>query len=210
MSEAIFHLNASVREDLGKGASRRLRREDKVPAVLYGGNESPLSLTLDHNKVLQAQEFETFYSQVITLNVDGKKVETIIKDMQRHPYKPKILHLDFQRVVAGEKLHTEIPVHFINEGTCPGVKTGGGVVEHHINTIDVLVEPKNLPEFITVDLATLQLGDTLHLSDVALPNGVESVELAKGPEHDVAVVTVNAPKGTAASDADSDNEEGGE
>ncbi|MGQ8365649.1 50S ribosomal protein L25/general stress protein Ctc [Glaciecola sp. 1036] len=209
MSDAIFNLDASVRNDLGKGASRRLRHEGKVPAILYGGNEEPQAITLEHNKVIQAQEFEAFYSHVLTLNVDGKKVEALVKDMQRHPYKPKVTHIDFQRVIAGEKLHTNIPVHFLNEEKAKGVKVDGGHVEHHMNEIEITCLPKDLPEFIEVDLINVELGQTLHLTDITLPKGVESVELAKGDDHDLAVVTIKAAKGPSASEAEEGSDEEG-
>ena len=205
MSEAIFNLDASVRTDLGKGASRRLRREDKLPGIIYGGEEAPVSITLAHNKVVQAADFEAFYSHVLTLNVDGKAIEVLVKDMQRHPYKPKITHIDFQRVIAGQDVHTNVPLHFVNEETSAAVKAGG-VAEHHVTEIEVTCLPKNLPEFIEVDMAGVEMGQTLHLSDLTLPAGVSSVELAKNDEaHDLAVVTVKpAPK---AADAEEDGEE---
>ena len=177
MSDAIFTLDASIRTDLGKGASRRLRHQDKVPAILYGGEDAPVSITLDHNKVLQAQEFEAFYSHVLTINVEGKKVEALVKDMQRHPYKPKVMHIDF--------------------------KTEGGHAEHHMADIEITCMPKDLPEFIEVDLMDVALGQTLHISDIKLPKGVESVELTKGESHDLAVVTVKTAKGPAVEDEDS-------
>lgn len=202
MSEAIFNLDASVRTDLGKGASRRLRREDKLPGIIYGGEEAPVSITLAHNKVFQASEFEAFYSHVLTLNVDGKAVEVLVKDMQRHPYKPKITHIDFQRVIAGQAVHTNVPVHFINEEKSAAVKAGG-VAEHHLTEIEVTCQPKDLPEFIEVDMAGIEMGQTLHLSDLTLPAGVSSVELAKNDEaHDLAVVTVKPAKGAAAEDSE--------
>ena len=206
MSDAIFTLDAVVREDLGKGASRRLRHADKVPAILYGGEEASVSLTLDHNKVLQAQEFEAFYSHVLTLNIDGKPVEALIKDIQRHPYKPKILHLDFQRVVEGHKVHTNVPIHFVNEGSNAAVKAGG-VVEHHVNEIEVTCLPKDLPEFIEVDVAGVDMDHTLHLSDVALPEGISSVELAKGEGHDLAVLTIKASRAAASGEGEEETEE---
>jgi large subunit ribosomal protein L25 len=202
MSEAIFNLDASVRTDLGKGASRRLRREDKLPGIIYGGEEAPVSITLAHNKVFQASEFEAFYSHVLTLNVDGKATEVLVKDMQRHPFKPKITHIDFQRVVAGQAVHTNVPVHFINEEKSAAVKAGG-VAEHHLTEIEVTCQPKDLPEFIEVDMAGVEMGQTLHLSDLTLPAGVSSVELAKNDEaHDLAVVTVKPAKGAAAEDSE--------
>jgi large subunit ribosomal protein L25 len=203
MSDAIFTLDASIRTDLGKGASRRLRHQDKVPAILYGGEDAPVSITLDHNKVLQAQEFEAFYSHVLTINVEGKKVEALVKDMQRHPYKPKVMHIDFQRVIAGQALQTNVPLHFINEEAAPSIKTEGGHAEHHMADIEITCMPKDLPEFIEVDLMDVALGQTLHISDIKLPKGVESVELTKGESHDLAVVTVKTAKGPAVEDEDS-------
>ena len=202
MSEAIFNLDASVRTDLGKGASRRLRREDKLPGIIYGGEEAPVSITLAHNKVVQAADFEAFYSHVLTLNVDGKALEVLVKDMQRHPYKPKITHIDFQRVIAGQDVHTNVPLHFVNEETSAAVKAGG-VAEHHVTEIEVTCQPKDLPEFIEVDMAAVEMGQTLHLSDLTLPAGVASVELAKNDEaHNLAVVTVKPAKGAAAEDSE--------
>lgn len=206
MSEAIFNLDASVRADLGKGASRRLRHEGKVPAILYGAGKDPIALTLEHNKVVQAQDFEAFYSHVLTLNIEGKKVEALVKDMQRHPFKPKVTHIDFQRVVAGEKLHTNVPIHFINEDKAPGIKNDGGYADHAMQELEVTCLPKDLPEFIEVDMAKIEMGQTLHLSDIALPKGVESVELAKGEGHDLALVTIKAPKGPSKSDDESEEE----
>ena len=205
MSEAIFNLDASVRTDLGKGASRRLRREDKLPGIIYGGEEAPVSITLDHNKVNNSADFEAFYSHVLTLNLDGKPVEVLVKDMQRHPYKPKIMHIDFQRVIAGEDVHTNVPIHFVNEEKSAAAKAGG-IAEHHVTEIEVTCQPKDLPEFIEVDMAAVEMGQTVHLSDLTLPAGVSSVELAKNDEaHDLAVVTVKpAPK---AADAEEDGEE---
>ena len=205
MSEANFKLDASVRTDLGKGASRRLRREDKLPGIIYGGEEAPVSITLDHNKVNNSADFEAFYSHVLEINLDGKVVEVLVKDMQRHPFKPKITHIDFQRVIAGQDVHTNVPLHFVNEENSAAVKAGG-IAEHHVTEIEVTCLPKNLPEFIEVDMAGVEMGQTLHLSDLTLPAGVSSVELAKNDEaHDLAVVTVKpAPK---AADAEEDGEE---
>ena len=207
MSDAIFTLDAEVRTDLGKGASRRLRHADKVPAILYGADKEPVSLTLDHNKVIQAQEFEAFYSHVLTLNIGSEKVEALLKDVQRHPFKPKILHLDFQRVDANKKVHTNVPLHFINEDSAPAIKTQGGHAEHHVNDVEITCLPANLPEFIEVDLNDVELGQTLHLSDIKLPEGVALVELAKGADHDQAVVTVKTAKGASAEAASEGEEE---
>ena len=195
----LFTLDAEVRTDLGKGASRRLRHANKVPAILYGEGKEPVSLTLAHNKVWRAQQEEAFYSHVLTLNVDGKPVECLIKDMQRHPYKNLVMHLDFLRVDATHAVHTNVPVHFINE---EAVAKKGATVAHHVSEIAISCLPGKLPEFIEVDVANLEVGQTLHLSDVKLPEGVTSDELAKGAEHDLAVVTANAPKGKADDEAE--------
>lgn len=208
MSEAIFELDAEVRTDLGKGASRRLRRAEKVPAILYGADKEPVSLTLEHNKVIQAQEFEAFYSHVLTLNIGGEKVEALVKDMQRHPYKPKVMHLDFLRVDATHAVHMTVPLHFINEDSADSIKLQGGHAEHHMADVEISCLPANLPEFIEVDIANVALGQTLHLSDLNLPEGVSLIELQKGEGHDLAVVTVKAAKG--GSDEASDSAEGEE
>ncbi len=199
MSDAIFNLDAEVRTDLGKGASRRLRHADKVPAILYGSDKEPVALTLAHNKVLQAQEFEAFYSHVLTLNIGGEKVEALLKDMQRHPYKNIIMHLDFIRIDAKHTISTNAPIHFLNEESV--VKLGASVA-HHMTEIAISCLPKDLPEFIEVDVANLEVGQTLHLSDIKLPKGVTSDELEKGEDHDQAVVTANAAKGPSEADQD--------
>lgn len=187
----LFTLDAELRTDLGKGASRRLRHANKVPAILYGEGQEPVSLTLEHKNVFRAQQEEAFYSHVLTLNIAGKPVECLIKDMQRHPFKDIVMHLDFLRIDAKHALHTNVPVHFINE---ENVAKTGATIAHHVTEIAVSCLPKDLPEFIEVDLADLEVGQTLHLSDVKLPKGVSSDELAKGESHDQAVVTANAPK----------------
>jgi len=198
MSTIDFVIHAELRTDTGKGASRRLRRAEKVPAILYGADKEAVSITLDHNKVNNMADHEAFYSHILTLVIDGKKHEAILKDVQRHPYKPKLTHLDFQRVVKGQKLHTHVPVHFINE---EAVVKKGGAVAHHVSEIEVSCLPSQLPEFIEVDLTNVELGQTLHLSDITLPEGVSSIELAKGESHDLAVVTIKAAKGKAADEA---------
>jgi large subunit ribosomal protein L25 len=200
MSDAIFKLDATVRTDLGKGASRRLRHTGKVPAIIYGAGKEPVSITLEHNKVAQAAEFEAFYSHVLTIKIDGKKEEALIKDMQRHPFKPKIMHIDFLRIVAGELLTVNVPIHFINEDSADAIKLDGGHAEHHMNEIEISCMPKDIPEYIEVDVANVAMDQTLHLSDIPLPKGTESVELSKGEEHDLAVVTIKQAKVQAVED----------
>jgi len=208
-----FELNASVRHDLGKGASRRLRQENKVPAVIYGGGGEPMPLVLEHNKVLHSLEREAFYSHILTINIDGKTEKAVLKDLQRHPFKPAVLHLDLQRVNETEKLRMHVPLHFIGEDVAPGVKQSGGVVSHLINDVEIDCLPKDLPEFIQVDVSSLQLNETVHLSDLKLPAGVELVQLHHGPEHDLPVVSIHLLRGIKEDEAvveegEGENEEG--
>jgi len=210
MSDAIFKLDATVRTDLGKGASRRLRHEGKVPAIIYGAGKDPVSITLDHNKVTQAQDFEAFYSHVLTINVDGKKEEALIKDMQRHPYKLKVMHIDFLRIVAGELLTVNVPIHFINEEEADAIKLDGGHAEHHMNEIEISCLPKHIPEYIEVDVSGVEMDQTLHLSDITLPKNTESVELSKGEEHDLAVVTIKPAKVVVDEDEEADDSDAAE
>ncbi|RUO32139.1 50S ribosomal protein L25 [Aliidiomarina sedimenti] len=199
MSQPNYAFNAEIRTDMGKGASRRLRREGKVPAVLYGAGKEAVALTLEHDKVNNAADHEGFYSHILTLTIDGKKVEAIVKDMQRHPFKLKILHLDFQRVDAKQELHTNVPLHFLNE---EDAQKAGGVIVHHLNEVEITVLPKDLPEYIEIDLAGMNVGDNIHLTDLKLPKGVTLVELTKGDDHDQVVVTVSAKKTEAEETAD--------
>jgi large subunit ribosomal protein L25 len=190
-----FELEASIRQDMGKGASRRLRRDKKVPAILYGGNAAPVALVMDHDKVKHSLDYEAFYSHILTVKVDGKAEKAVLKDLQRHPFKPTILHMDLQRISADEKLRMNVPLHFTGEDVAPGVKQGGGVISHLINDVEIACLPKDLPEFIEVDVSTLDLNETVHLSDLKLTSGVELVELQHGPEHDLPVVSIHLPRG---------------
>lgn len=187
-------IKATVRKDAGKGASRRLRRSGQVPAVVYGGHAEPASIEILHNTVWLASAHEWFYSSIIDLNVDGKVQQVILRDMQRHPVKPLIMHMDFLRVSADELIRVRVPLHFLNQETSPAGKAGGVVITHEVNEVEVSCLPGNLPEFIEVDLASLKAGDTLHLSDIKLPAGVTIPELKLGKEHDVAVVIARQSK----------------
>ncbi len=191
-----FTVEAELRTDMGKGASRRLRHEEKFPAVVYGTGKDPVSLTLDHKKFLHNLENEAFYSHILTLSVDGKDEQVILKDLQRHPAKLAIMHADFLRVSATEKLHLRVPLHFINAEECPGAKEGG-LVTHSITEIEVACLPKDLPEFLEVDLASLELDHSVHMSDITAPAGVELVELSHGAEHDQPVASVHMPRGVS-------------
>ena len=176
------------REDEGKGASRRLRHAAKIPAIVYGGELKPVSIQLDHEAVWLASQNEWFYSSILDLSLGGDIQKVLLRDMQRHPYRQQIMHLDFQRVNENETLRTAVPLHFVNEDKSPAGKSAEVVVTHELNEIVVECLPKNLPEFIEIDLSTLSVGDIVHLSDIKLPEGVEVPELKLGKEHDVAVV----------------------
>ena len=198
-----FKLNVKVRNDMGKGASRRLRRLDKeVPAIIYGGKSAPQSISLSQNEFDKALANEAFYSHIITLDVDGKSEDVILKDLQRHPAKPVILHADFLRVSKTQKLQTKVPLHFINEDNCVGVKLGGGLLSHNMTELDISCLPANLPEYIEIDMEQMDIGDSLSLSDVKLPEGVVIPELAMGEDHDHQVVAVNEPRRAEAADQD--------
>jgi large subunit ribosomal protein L25 len=195
MSDA-FEFAAEVREDKGKGASRRLRRlADQVPAILYGGDKDPQPLTLIRKDLEKALENEAFYSHVLTINVGKTKEKAILKDLQRHPAKDRVMHADFMRVSDDVKIKVNVPIHFLNEDNCVGVKTEGGMVQHSETDVEVLCLPANIPEYVEVDMLEVAVGDIIHLSDIKLPEGVESVALSHGEDHDLAVASVLAPKG---------------
>lgn len=188
-----FALNAEVRSDLGKGASRRLRRNvSMVPAVIYGGDKAPQSISLLAKDLAKLLENEAAFSHVLSLDVAGTQESVVIKALQRHPAKGFVLHADFQRVVAGQKLTAHVPLHFINEATAVGVKQQGGEISHTINEVEVSCLPKDLPEFIEVDMAAVEVGQTVHMSDLKLPKGVELVALAHG--NDLAVSNIHASR----------------
>lgn len=189
-----FNLIAESREDQGKGASRRLRRQGKVPAILYGGGRPPRALSFDHNKVLQQLEQESFYSSILTVKVGDKSQPAILKDVQRHPAKRQILHIDMQRIVEDEEIRMYVPLHFVGDQAAPGVKLGGGTVSRLITDVEVTCLPKDLPEYIEVDVSNLELGDMLYLSDIKVPEGVHIPLLAQGEEQDQAIVSVQVLK----------------
>jgi len=194
MATMKFELEAEIRADIGKGASRRLRHANKVPAVVYGGNEKSLSLTLDHNKTLHALSHEAFYSHILNLKIDKTTEKVILKDVQRDPAKPRIAHIDFLRVRADQQLHMHVPLHFIGEENAPGLKEGG-VFSHLMSDVEVVCLPANLPEFIEVDVSGMMLDQTLHLSDLKLGKGVELAAFAHGAEgHDHPVISIHIPR----------------
>ncbi|EKD54270.1 MAG: 50S ribosomal protein L25 [uncultured bacterium] len=194
MATIKFELEADVRQDIGKGASRRLRHTDKVPAVIYGAGEAPESLTLDHNKALNALSHEAFYSHILTLKVGKKNEKVILKAVQRHPAKPRIAHIDFLRIRADQKLHMHVPFHFLGEENAPGLKEGGAF-SHLMNDVEVVCLPADLPEFIEIDASNLLLDQSIHLSELKLPKGVELAAFAHGVEgHDQAIISIHIPR----------------
>ena len=188
-----LEFNANKRDDQGTGASRRLRRTGRIPGILYGGATAAQPIDIDHSELFQLLRKEAFYSSVLNVNLDGKKEMCLLRDVQRHPYRPVILHADFQRVDATSKLHQKVPLHFINADVAPGVKLSGGMVQHVMTDLDVRCLAKDLPAFIEVDLKELALGHSLHVSNVALPAGVEAV-LHRGEDPVVATVLIRGGK----------------
>ncbi|WP_454786008.1 50S ribosomal protein L25/general stress protein Ctc [Legionella sp. WA2024007413] len=188
-------LEAQARTDMGKGASRRLRRlENKVPAVIYGGDKKPMSIHFQHNKVVKALETESIYSSVFDITVDGKVEHVILKALQRHPYKPVVMHMDLQRVSKTDILVKLVPIHFINEEKAPGIKAGG-IINHTMTQVEIRCQAKDLPEFISVDMSEVKMDDIIHLSHLKLPKGVQlTVDVTDG-SHDAPVVSIHMPRG---------------
>ncbi len=210
-----IELNATVREDMGKGASRRLRHANKVPAIIYGSDKDPVALTMEQKDVQYVLPNEAFYSQVLSLNIDGKKEDVLLRDLQHHPYKTTIMHLDFIRVDANKKVHVHVPLHFIGEDVAPGVKHEGGAISHIVMEVEVECLPKSIPQFIEVDLSEMHMGEIVHLTDIKLPEHVEILALKQGEEHDTAVATIHARKvaaepETEGSAPEAGKEEGGD
>ena len=203
-----FLLNAELRTDLGKGASRRLRHAGKVPAILYGTGKDPVSLTFVHTELAHQIDNEAFFSHILKVKIGGKDEQAIVKDLQRHPSRPIIMHIDLQRVSATEKIRVQVPIHFVNEENSPGVSEGG-LVAHSLTEVEIACFPGDLPEYIEADLSGLALGDIFHLSDLKLPKGAEVVELTHGESHDQAIASVHMPRAEKVEDETS-VEEGGE
>ncbi len=192
-------LNATLRDEMGTGASRRLRRTGMVPAIVYGGKSGPVSITLEQREIQKEMKQDSFYSKILTLNLDGNAEKVIVKDLHRHPYKPMVMHMDLARVSADKELIVHVPIHYVNESTSKGVKAGG-IVSHNLVDIEVVCLPAYLPEAIEVDIANLGLDESLHLSDIKLPEGVASVAL--NHDDNKIVVAIHMPKSTSTDDAE--------
>lgn len=195
MSSNAFSLDVAVRSDLGKGASRRLRRQKQIPAILYGGEQAPQIISIELKNLVKQLENEAFYSHILTLNIAGTPTKAVLKALQRHPASNAPTHADFQRVDESHEIHMHVPLHFINEAACAGVKTQGGLISHQLTEVVVSCLPKNLPEYLEVDMADILVGQAVHLSNIQLPSGVKLVELSHGStNHDLTVALVLAPR----------------
>ncbi len=213
MSDDLYVVNAELREDQGKGASRRLRRlEGKVPAILYGTkSKKPVALSIKDNEIKKSLENEAFYSHILTIKFDGKEENAILKDLQRHPSRGDVMHADFMRVSKNQAIHVNVPLHFINEESCVGVKMGGGAISHQMVEVEIICLPGDLPEYIEVDMKDVEIDTIVHLTDLELPKGVTIAALQQGDDHDLPVCSVHKPKGSAADEAeDAAAEEEGE
>lgn len=200
-----FVVEAEPRVAQGTGASRRLRRTGKIPAIIYGGNDGPQNITISHNELLKQLKVEAFYAHILTIELEGKKVQAVLKDLQRHPVRDEVYHADFQRVVADQVLRKSVPLHFIGEDVAPGIKLGGGMIEHFINEVEIECLPADLPEFIAVDVSKLALGEVIHLADLSLPQGVTLIELKH--DNNIGVVSCHLTK---VGKLDEEEAEGGE
>ena len=198
-------ITAVFRTDVGKGASRRLRHEGKIPAVLYGGSRDAVALTLEHDTVMHASTTEAFYSSILEIRIgDDKSQSVILRDIQRHPFKPQIMHMDFQRISATEKVRMSIPLHFIGEVDSPAGRESGVVIQHQQTEIEISALPADLPEFLPVDLSEMEDGDVVLVSDIKLPDGVEIPSLAISEENDTPVantIHISEDQGTGAAAA---------
>jgi large subunit ribosomal protein L25 len=219
MSDFTLSATARSESDQGKGASRRLRRlSGRIPAIIYGGDTAPTAISILHKDIHKALQSEAFFSSILDIDVDGTVGHAILKDLHRHPAKDIIIHADFMRVDMNRKITIHVPLHYINEDTCPGVKMNGGMIAHNATDVEVSCLPGNLPEYIEVDMSEAEIGSIIHISDLTLPEGVESVALSHGADHDLALAQVNAPKAEvvedeeedAASEDDAAAEEGGD
>ncbi|MBT7334021.1 MAG: 50S ribosomal protein L25/general stress protein Ctc [Gammaproteobacteria bacterium] len=211
MSETL-NLTAEIRTDMGKGASRRLRRAGlQVPAIIYGAEEAPQTISLKTNELNKAMQQETFYSQILNVIIDGSSTSAVVRDLQRNPATGRVIHIDFLRVSANRALNVNVPLHFINEDKCVGARVNGGSIAHTLTEVEITCLPADIPEFIEVDMENVDVGSSVLLSDLSLPAGVQIVALAQSAEHDATLAAVNAPRGVIAEtdesdDSDSDSE----
>jgi len=198
-----IEFKAVKRVEQGTGASRRLRRAGQLPGVIYGASKDPVAITLDHNELFHLLRKEAFHASILTADVDGTKESVVLRDAQWHPFRQLVLHLDFQRISATEKMHLKVPFHFVNDQICPAVKLGGQMISHVLNEIDVACLPADLPEFIEIDLKDLEADHSIHLSDIKLPAGVEIVHHGEGDPVIVTALKVHSSATTDGEDGES-------
>ncbi|MDQ9168986.1 50S ribosomal protein L25/general stress protein Ctc [Oxalobacteraceae bacterium R-40] len=191
---------AFPRTEQGSGASRRLRRAGQTPGIIYGGTAAPVAVALDHNALFHALKKETFHSSILDMEIDGKVEQVLLRDFQMHAFKPLVMHADFQRVDANQKIHVKVPLHFVNAEVSPAVKLSGGIISHVATELDITCLPKDLPEFIEVDLANMEVGSSIHLSDLKLPKGVSPV--AHGGQDDLTIATATVAAGKVSDEAE--------
>lgn len=203
-----FELNAQARTVTGRAENRRLRKTGRIPAIIYGGNGDPVMFSLDHNDLSHHLENEAFFSHIIKIKIDGEAEEAVLRDLQRHPARPFIEHADFLRVVAGESLRMSVPLHFVGEEECPGIVDEGGVMQHNLNELVIECLPRNLPEYLEVDCTQLNVNDSVHMSELVLPNGVQLVDLMGDEEeqNDLTVVSVQVPRAAIELEAEDEAE----
>ena len=189
-----FEINTEPRTGFGKGANRRLRRTGKLPGIIYGTDKEAMPITLNHSELSHQLENEAFYSHILTIKIGTEAVKAVLKDLHRHPYKPTLMHVDFLRISETEKITMRVPLHFINEAQCEGVKTEGGVISHIMTELEISCLPKHLPEYIEIDMTDIKLGEAVHLSDLRLPEGVAIYALTHGGDPNRAIVSVHIQK----------------
>ncbi len=210
-----FKFHAESRDDKGKGASRRLRRANRVPAIIYGAGKSPKAITLNHDEVIRNLEHEAVYSHILTVKIGKASEQVILRDLQRHPARPVVMHMDFQRIKTTEKLHVHVPLHFLGEDVAPGIKEGG-VLSHHLIEVEVACLPKDLPEYLEVDISKLEMGGIVHLNELPLPEGIELMELVHGNNpamasvHQARIIEVEPVAEVAPEEGEGEGEAGGE
>ncbi len=198
-----IEFKAARREEQGSSASRRLRRAGRLPGIIYGSGKDASPITLDHNDLYHLLKKEAFHASVLTIDLDGAKESVVLRDTQWHPYKQQVLHIDFQRIDASQKMHLKVPLHFVNGENCPAVKLGGSIIAHVMNEIDIACLPADLPAFIEVDLAALEVGQSVHVSQLKLPKGVEVVHHGEG---DPVVASAQQTRASASEDSEGEGE----
>lgn len=204
MTDNAFEVEAQSRENIGSSHNRRLRKQELIPAVIYGAGQDPQNIMVQRRKIRKAMENEAFFSHILTISIDGKKQQAVLKNVQQNPETSRILHIDFLRITAKEKITMTVPIHYKGGDVAPGVKLGGGILSHNTVEVEVRCLPADLPEYLEIDISDLEVEQSKHLSDIPLPKGVELVALAQGTEHDQAITGIVLPRAAVAEDSEAD------